>query len=158
MLDNSNPISKVADYFYRVEYQQRGSPHVHMLLQCKDSPLNGKNDIENVIRFIDSYIASELPPETDPIMRELVKLQTHRHTHTCKKSQNVCSFGFPKPPIDKTSTLKPLSVEFDKTSHPTNWRKIQEQLSVLHHNDDCNVFTLFQYITTQSHLVTYDLS
>lgn len=23
---------KIADWFYRVEYQQRGSPHIHMLI------------------------------------------------------------------------------------------------------------------------------
>ena len=26
------PIGKVKDYFYRVEFQQRGSPHIHMLV------------------------------------------------------------------------------------------------------------------------------
>lgn len=27
-----NPIGQIQDYFYRVEFQQRGSPHVHMLV------------------------------------------------------------------------------------------------------------------------------
>ena len=26
------PLGKVKDWFYRVEYQQRGSPHIHMLI------------------------------------------------------------------------------------------------------------------------------
>ena len=26
------PIGKVLNYFYRVEFQQRGSPHIHMLV------------------------------------------------------------------------------------------------------------------------------
>ena len=30
--DNSAPIGDIADYFYRVEFQQRGSPHIHMLI------------------------------------------------------------------------------------------------------------------------------
>ena len=30
--DASVPIGDIADYFYRVEFQQRGSPHVHMLV------------------------------------------------------------------------------------------------------------------------------
>ena len=27
-----NPIGKMKDFFYRVEFQQRGSPHIHMLV------------------------------------------------------------------------------------------------------------------------------
>lgn len=39
-----NPIGQIHDYFYRVEFQQRGSPHVHMLVWIKDAPVfNGTN-------------------------------------------------------------------------------------------------------------------
>ena len=29
------PIGEIADYFYRVEFQQRGSPHIHGLFGLK---------------------------------------------------------------------------------------------------------------------------
>ena len=32
LMSNAAPLGKVADWFYRVEYQQRGSPHIHMLI------------------------------------------------------------------------------------------------------------------------------
>ena len=32
------PLGKIADWFYRVEYQQRGSPHIHMLICLEDAP------------------------------------------------------------------------------------------------------------------------
>jgi hypothetical protein len=33
-----NPLGEITDYKYRIEFQQRGSPHVHMLAWVKDSP------------------------------------------------------------------------------------------------------------------------
>ena len=38
----SNPIGKIIDYFYRVEFQQRGSPHIHSLLWVQDAPVIDK--------------------------------------------------------------------------------------------------------------------
>ena len=35
---NCEPIGKVKDYFYRVEFQQRGSPHIHMLVWVENAP------------------------------------------------------------------------------------------------------------------------
>ena len=32
------PIGKVKDYLYRVEFQQRGSPHIHMLVWIQNTP------------------------------------------------------------------------------------------------------------------------
>ena len=33
----SDPIGKVKDFFYRVEFQQRGSPHIHMPVWIKNA-------------------------------------------------------------------------------------------------------------------------
>ena len=32
------PIGEIADYFYKVEFQQRGSPHIHGLFWVKEAP------------------------------------------------------------------------------------------------------------------------
>jgi len=32
------PIGEIADYFFRLEFQQRGSPHIHGLVWIKDAP------------------------------------------------------------------------------------------------------------------------
>ena len=34
----SEPIGKLRDFFYRVEFQQRGSPHIHMLVWIENAP------------------------------------------------------------------------------------------------------------------------
>ena len=38
LLTSAEPLGKISDWFYRVEYQQRGSPHVHMLLWLEGAP------------------------------------------------------------------------------------------------------------------------
>ena len=39
---NCEPIGKLRDFFYRVELQQRGSPHIHMLVWIDNAPIIGK--------------------------------------------------------------------------------------------------------------------
>ncbi|GMF68257.1 unnamed protein product [Phytophthora fragariaefolia] len=34
----SKPLGEIEDFFWRVEFQQRGSPHIHALLWIKDAP------------------------------------------------------------------------------------------------------------------------
>lgn len=42
-------------------------------------------------------------------MKELVNLQTHRHTKTCKKGgPKICRFNFPLTPMPKSMILEPL--------------------------------------------------
>ena len=40
-LSDAAPLGKIADWFYRVEYQQRGSPHIHMLIWLENAPTFG---------------------------------------------------------------------------------------------------------------------
>lgn len=58
---SAQPIGKIKDYFYHVEFQQLGSPHVHCLFWVENSPkLNEDNDAL-VAAFIDHYITCETP-------------------------------------------------------------------------------------------------
>ena len=52
------PLGTLKEFFYRIEFQKRGSPHLHCLLWIKDAPVYeaGVND-EEVCRFIDNYIS-----------------------------------------------------------------------------------------------------
>ncbi|KAK3099796.1 hypothetical protein FSP39_009735 [Pinctada imbricata] len=115
-----HPLSEVQDFFYRVEYQQRGSPHIHMMVWCKDSPTFGKDSDEEVCEFIDKFITcNSITDKTN--LTELIGLQNHRHSHTCKKKrEKVCRFGFPKPPLEKTTILYPLEEDIP--------RKVKEEL------------------------------
>ena len=73
-----------SDWFYREEYQQRGSPHIHMLMWLENAPLFGVDDDSIVTEFIDSIICCQLLIN-DPELQKLVNRQFHRHSHTCRK-------------------------------------------------------------------------
>ena len=55
------PLGKIRDWFYRVEYQQRGSPHVHMLIWFENAPVFGVDKDEDVTAFIDKIITCRKP-------------------------------------------------------------------------------------------------
>ena len=51
LMSNAAPLGKIADWFYRVEYQQRGSPHIHMLIWFEDAPVYGCDGDDEVTSF-----------------------------------------------------------------------------------------------------------
>ena len=38
---DAQPLGEIVDYFYRIEFQQRGWPHIHALFWVKDAPKLG---------------------------------------------------------------------------------------------------------------------
>lgn len=79
------PIGKVQDYYIRVEFQQRGSPHLHCLFWMKDSLTYGSSQIDDILQFIDSHISCSSDVSEED--KKFVKLQKHRHSKSCKKKQ-----------------------------------------------------------------------
>lgn len=100
------PLGKVLDYFARVEFQNRGSPHIHMFLWIEDVPNEISNlTIPTLVRYIDKTICSVIPNcEHDAELFQLVTtLQSHSHTSYCSKGfKSCCRFGFPKRECEKT--------------------------------------------------------
>ncbi|XP_060756276.1 uncharacterized protein LOC132867382 [Neoarius graeffei] len=111
ILSPAQPIGEVEDYFYRVEFQARGSPHIHMLIWIKNSPKFDDASDDEVAAFIDRYISCEMPdPETDLELHGIVsEVQVHsrNHSKSCKKGNVACRFGFPKLPVDETFITRP---------------------------------------------------
>ena len=102
-----HPIGEVVDFFYCVEFQQRGSPHIHGLFWIKNAPEYGKDCDEDIIKFVDSYVSCKADSDD---LSDLVNLQRHKHSKTCKKRGHpICRFNFPLPPMPKTMILEPLS-------------------------------------------------
>lgn len=98
-------VRPVIDFWWRIEFQLRGSPHVHMVVWCEDMP---PFDSEEGIELLNRVVSCTLPDtEEDIELRELVsRLQIHHHTHTCyKNSNNYCRFGFPRPTAHQTRIL-----------------------------------------------------
>ncbi len=81
LITNIAPLGKIKDWFYRVEYQQRGSPHIHMMIWLEGAPVFGV-DKDDDVTFIDQIITCQKPND-DPDLLDLVNRQTHRHSHTC---------------------------------------------------------------------------
>lgn len=100
---------RVAEYFKRIEFQHRGSPHAHILLWLENAPDNmiDENNSE-VIHLIDSLVSVSASQASGNI-----KLQTHKHTFTCYKKivankPQKCRFEAPFMPCRKTLNLTPM--------------------------------------------------
>ena len=111
------PIGKLRDYFYRVEFQQRGSPHIHMLVWIENAPTLEKNSELEIVQFVDKHLTCS---SNDKESAHLVELQTHKHSRTCrKKGKAVCRFGFPLPPLPETMLLYPLEENVEELKKST---------------------------------------
>ena len=99
------PLGRAVDHFARIEFQNRGSPHVHSFFWIEDAPnmetLEGQ---KKASAFIDTYISAQLPQKDDPLHSLVSSLQSHSHTHTCykRKSKVNCRFNFPSPQSNET--------------------------------------------------------
>ena len=112
MKSSCEPIGKLLDYFYRVEFQQRGSPHIHMLVWIENAPTLETNSEGEIVEFVDKYLTCNTDNEKTA---NLVGLQSHKHSKTCrKKGKPICRFGFPLPPLPRTMLLYPLEEDVDK--------------------------------------------
>ncbi|XP_044191554.1 uncharacterized protein LOC122969696 [Thunnus albacares] len=108
LMSPSQPIGKIIDHFYRVEFQQRGSPHVHCLFWIEGAPQIDKNTDEEVVEFIDKYVTCELPSDDDTLLDIVSSVQSHskRHSKSCRKKKTTCRFNFPKPVSSRTFVCK----------------------------------------------------
>ena len=81
---------ELEDKYVRIEFQVRGSPHVHALLWLKNAPKYDKDKPESDERcteFIDKLISVSSKPTE--FSEELISLQRHKHSHTCKKHVKI---------------------------------------------------------------------
>lgn len=105
MMGPCKPLGDIKDYFYRVEFQQRGSPHIHMVSWVYNAPDIANDTHDAIQQFIDQHLTCA----NDPEIPDLVNYQTHRHSRTCrKKGKSICRFNYPIPPMLETKILVPL--------------------------------------------------
>ncbi|XP_006815908.1 uncharacterized protein LOC102803256, partial [Saccoglossus kowalevskii] len=106
IMSSARPIGHIKDYFYRVEFQQRGSPHTHCLFWVENAPIVDNDADDKVIDFVDKYVTCNMPSlEEDSELHEIVnKVQKHstRHSKSCKKKGTNCRFNFPRPPCTRS--------------------------------------------------------
>ena len=80
LLNKMAPVGKIKDWFYRVEDQQQGSPHIHMLIWLENAPVFGVANDEDVTAFIDQIITCH-KPEDDSKLLELNQANTQTLSH-----------------------------------------------------------------------------
>lgn len=108
---------KILDIFFRIEFQHRGSPHVHMVLWLEDAPyLNPEDEdtIKAVIDFIDEICTTDTDHED---IQDVIYVQRHKCRKTCERrvrDKIVCRFDYPQMPMDKTCLLEPIHEEIMK--------------------------------------------
>ncbi|XP_062569279.1 uncharacterized protein LOC134231343 [Saccostrea cucullata] len=125
----SEPIGKVSDFFQRVEFQQRGSPHMHCLYWIENAPKLNEDGEDAVCNFINKYVSCAVPSEEEDLeLRNIVlAVQQHskNHSKSCRKKGTECRFNFPRPPSVSTFINSPLEEEEE-----TEATDLQKQQSI----------------------------
>ena len=122
-----SPFGCLQNFFYRVEFQHRGSPHIHGLLWIKNAPHYEKNTDTEIINYIDSVISCS---HNDINNNKNIELQIHKHSKTCIRRinhQKKCRFSCPWPPLDKTQILYPLNK--DEKENKEKYCKIYQDIN-----------------------------
>ncbi|KAK3930898.1 ATP-dependent DNA helicase, partial [Frankliniella fusca] len=144
------------DWFFRIEFQQRGSPHVHCLLWLNNCVVDPLKDKDSAIQLIDRLITCD---SSNPVA---VKNQ-HKHTSTCFKNKlakqqfakkqlsihechKYCRFGAPFWPTNQTRIVLPLYEEEDerKVKTDVDWseyivylKELRLKLKDIFSSEDC---------------------
>ena len=129
---NINPLGEITDFKYRIEFQQRGSPHVHMLLWVTDAPDIESSLEEDVQKFVDKHVSCALPVDNEDLTELLLLVQRHTHSLTCRKHGQACRFHFPRLPVRHTTAFKPVEEEITTASQET----YKEILATVHEQLD----------------------
>ena len=113
-----SPLGVLKDYFYRVDFQHRGSPHIHMLAWMKNSPKYNENTDADQVSSCNASLASDI--------EEYLNFQKHKHSQTCRKvGKHVCQFGIPFPPMRKTTIIGPYIGEH-RSLYQEYYKQIQK--------------------------------
>ena len=105
------PLGKTSYYAICVEFQVRGSPHIHSFIGILNAPKLSKETKDEYIQWIDSIIRTDMPNSvSEKELFELVKtFQVHRHSKTCREYRNdKCRFNFGKIFTERTIVAEPL--------------------------------------------------
>ena len=126
---DSSPLGLLKDFFYRVEFQQRGSPHIHMLAWIKDAPKYGESNEADVLKYIDSIVScsGDVPQH----LKQYIDLQRHKHSRSCRKGgKSECRFGIPFPPMRQTCIVQPFAGD-NRSDSEEHYKKVQNALKNL---------------------------
>ena len=103
-------------YSYWIEFQIRGLPHLHGVFWLEESYIekfnkNGEFDDEEVPNLINDWISCSLDTGDSKLNKIVREVNVHKHTKSCRRSNKICRFNFPRMPSDRTLIAKPLDEE-----------------------------------------------
>ena len=90
LIDHADgPLGMIDHFYWRLEYQARGAPHVHMKLWQRDAPVLGAEGVteEQVLAHIQKYVTCSIPSleENKELHDKVKKFQVHRCTPSCRR-------------------------------------------------------------------------
>jgi len=83
---------KVVQLFFRVEFQKRGTPHLHGIVWVEGAPSAAKNP-EEYLRFVDKVVRAEVPEDDEDLAALVRRYQKHIHTYTCHTKKQTPEAG-----------------------------------------------------------------
>ena len=88
LLSKVNPIGNTVHYALRIEFQMRGSPHLHATIWTSDCPKLTHETKQGYINFIDTHVQANLPDiKIDSELHELVATyQKHNHSKVAEST------------------------------------------------------------------------
>ena len=138
-MSRAAPLGTIADWIYTVEYQQRRSPHIHVLIWFEHAPVYGCDDDTDVTTFTDKIITCK-KPDKDPELALFVNRQINRHFQTSRrKTKAECRFNFPQLPMKSTIILCPLGDDVSETEvrkHKNTCKNISKHLNDMKEGED----------------------
>ena len=129
-----HPLDVVQDYVYRVEFQHRGSPHIHMVVWINGGPRYGTEPDSLIEKYIDDHVSCSV--DVPQVQSQYVDMQKHKHSRSCrKKGKALCRFGFPLPPLPKTTILEPYEGD-QKEKYSKLYQSIKLELDQMKDGSD----------------------
>ena len=104
-------LGKTNYYAIRVEFQVKGSPHIHSFIWILNVQKLTLGNIQEYISWVDGIISAYLPDvQLTPELSDLVKTyQIHCHSKNCRKYKNEkCRFHFGGYFTDHIIIVRPL--------------------------------------------------
>ncbi|KAK3920008.1 LOW QUALITY PROTEIN: Putative replication protein [Frankliniella fusca] len=142
----------VNDYWFRVEYQHRGSPHVHGVIWLDGAPdvqkiENIEDEIaDEVAKYFSEYVSTEHPnPQQEPALKHIlvefceVVDEKQDLAELVNKVQMHTKFGYPKELSDRTKFIidDKDNIELEtKKNHPRVNRYNKNLLQIWRANID----------------------
>ena len=134
LLGKANLIGKIVYYALYIEFQMRGSPHLHALIWTSNCPYLIDDNKQAYINYIDQHVQAYLPSEEDdPELHNLVRTyQRYTHSRSCRKYKNIqCRFNFGQFFTITRIVAEPLSDDLDEAIKSDLQDKHKETLSLV---------------------------